>query len=175
MALVHHDEVEEIGRKLFVDILFLLGAAHRLVETQVDLERLVHAAVRDFRHRGAERLEVVCLRLVGKDVAIHEEEDAFFRAGFPETPNDLERRVGLAGAGGHHEQAAFLTSGNGFDRAVDGIELVVARGLLRTVVVVILRGDFFLFLRPAFGCAIAAPKFLGRRKLIQGNLAGYSP
>ena len=52
-------------------------------------------------HRCAERAEVVDHRLVDQDVAVGEKEDAFFRPGFPQAPNDLERGVGFAGAGSH--------------------------------------------------------------------------
>ena len=50
-------------------------------------------------------------------------------SGFPQTPDDLEGGVGLAGAGGHDQQQALLAFGDGFDDPVDGFDLVVA-GLL---------------------------------------------
>jgi hypothetical protein len=51
----------------------------------------------------------------------------FFGLGLPQAPDDLERGVGLAGASGHDQQHALLPLGNGFDGAVDGDALVVAR------------------------------------------------
>ena len=51
VALVDDDQVEEVGRELLVDVLLFLGAGDRLVEAQVDLERLVDRAVRDLGHR----------------------------------------------------------------------------------------------------------------------------
>ena len=81
----------------------------------------------DLGHLAAERLEVVHARLVDEDVAVGEEEDALLCAGFPEPPDDLERGVGFAGAGGHDEQDAVLAFGDGLDGAVDGDVLVVAR------------------------------------------------
>jgi hypothetical protein len=53
----------------------------------------------------------------------------FLGPGLPQPPDDLEGGVGLAGAGGHDQQDALLAAGDGFDRAVDGVELVVARRL----------------------------------------------
>ncbi len=110
-----------------VDVLVLLGAGDGLVEAQVDLECLVHLAMGDLRHRRPEGLEIVGLGLVGEDVAIHEEEDAFLRPGLPKPPDDLEGGGGLAGASGHDQQDAVFSPGDGLDRAVDGDELVVAR------------------------------------------------
>ena len=127
VTLVHDDEIEEIRRELLVDVLVLLGAGDGLVEAEIDLECLVHLAMGDLRHRRPEGLEIVGLGLVGEDVAIHEEEDAFLRTGLPKPPDDLEGGVGLAGASGHDQQDAVFSPGDGLDRAVDGDELVVAR------------------------------------------------
>ena len=109
--------------------LLFLGAGDRLVERKVDFVGLVDRAVGDLGHRLAERLEVVGLGLVGEDVAIDQEEDALLGARLPQPPDDLERGVGLAGAGGHDQQDAVLAAGDGLDGAVDGDELVVARRL----------------------------------------------
>ena len=70
----------------------------------------------ELRHRGAERPEVVDHRLVDEDVAVGQEQDALLAPGLPQPPDDLERGVGLAGAGGHDEQDAVLPLGDGFDR-----------------------------------------------------------
>ena len=96
------DQIEEVGGELFVDVLFFLGPGDRLVQAEVDFVRLVDRAVGDLGHRLTERLEVVGLGLVGEDIAIDEEEDAFLGTGFPETPDDLKGSVGFAGASGHN-------------------------------------------------------------------------
>ena len=80
VALVDDNEVKEVWRELGVNVLVLFSAGDGLIEAEVDLERLVDGAIRDFGHRRAERLEVVGLRLVGEDVAIHEKENAFLGA-----------------------------------------------------------------------------------------------
>jgi hypothetical protein len=81
-------------------------------------------------HRALERPEVVDHGLVDQDVAIGQEQDALcLGAALPQPPDDLEGGVGLAGAGGHDQQHAVLAARNGLDRAVDGVELVVARRL----------------------------------------------
>ena len=144
VALVDDDQVEEVRRELLVDVLLFLGAGDGLIEREVDLEGLVDGAVGDLGHRLTERLEVVGLGLVGEDVAVDEEEDALLGAGLPQPPDDLKGGVGLAGAGGHHEQDAVLAAGDGLDGAIDGDELVVARRFAGAVVVVVLRGDRFL-------------------------------
>src|SRR5690606_4003585 len=45
VALVDDDEIEEAGRELAVELLAVLGAGDRLVETEVDLVRSVDAAL----------------------------------------------------------------------------------------------------------------------------------
>ena len=83
VTLVHEDQIEEVRGELPVDVLLLLGAGHRLIEAEIDLERLVHPAVGDLGQGLAEGLEIVGLGLVGQDIAIHQEEDAFLGAGSP--------------------------------------------------------------------------------------------
>ena len=143
MALVDDDEVEEVAGELVVDRLVLLVAHDRLVEREVDLVGLVDPAAApvdelagELRHRLAERLEVVDDRLVDEDVAVGEEQHPLGLAALPEPPDDVERRVRLAGAGRHHEQDPVLALGDGLDRAVDRELLVVAGRLAADLAVV---------------------------------------
>jgi hypothetical protein len=78
MALVHDNEVEEVGRELLVDVLLFLGSGDGLIKAQVDLECFIDRSIGDLGHCLPERFEVVRFGLVGQDVSIHEEEDAFF-------------------------------------------------------------------------------------------------
>ena len=121
MTLVDDDQVKEIRGELRVDVLLFLNAGHGLVEAEVNLECLIDGTVRNLGHRLAERLEVVGLGLVGEDVAIDEEEDAFLGSRFPKAPDDLKGSIGLARAGRHDEQDAVHAAGNGVHRAVDGM------------------------------------------------------
>ena len=173
VTLVHEDEIEEVRRKLLVDVLLLLGARDGLVEAEVNLERFVHGAVRDLGHRRAERFEIVGLRLVSQDVAIHEEEDALFRPRLPQAPDDLKRGVGLARAGGHDKQGALFTARDGVHGAVDGDGLVVVGNPAGAVVVVMLPGDGLLLGGVALGLAVALPEFVGRGELVEGDFAGH--
>ena len=100
---------------------------------------------RELRHRRAERAEVVDHRLVDQHVAVGEEQDALLAARLPQPPDDLKGGVGLAGAGRHDEQDAVAALGDGLDRGVDGVDLVVARGLAAAVVVVVLQHDLLGF------------------------------
>ena len=84
--------------------------------------------------------------------------------------DDLERGVGLAGAGGHDQQHAALSSRNGLDRAVDGIELVVARGLGGGGEGVIEFGNALHFVAPAFPRAVACPQLLRGRELVERDV-----
>ena len=169
VALVDDDEVEEVGRELLVDVAGLLGAGDGLVEREVDLVGLVDLAVLDLGHRRAERLEVVRLGLVDEDVAVGEEEDALLDAGLPEPPDNLERGVGLAGARRHDEQNAILPLGDGLDRAVDGVELVVAGRLAGAVVVVALGDDRQPIRRDPLPLAVSLPEFIRRRERVEGE------
>ena len=83
VTLVHEDQIEEVRGELPVDFLLLLGPGHGLIEAEIDLKRLVHPAVGDLGQGLAEGLEIVGLGLVGQDIAIHQEEDAFLGAGSP--------------------------------------------------------------------------------------------
>ena len=97
------DEVEEIGRKLAIDLLPFLLARDRLVEREVDLVVLPDLAIGHLVHHLAKRGEVLLHGLIDKDVAIRQKEDALARLGLPQTPDDLECGVGLAGAGRHDQ------------------------------------------------------------------------
>ena len=73
--------------------------------------------------------------LIGQDVAVGEEQDARpprrlarqVPAALEQRPGDLEGDGGLAGAGGERQQDALLAGGDGFQRVLDGVVLVVAR------------------------------------------------
>jgi hypothetical protein len=106
-------------------------------------------------HGAFERPEVVDHGLIDQDVPIGQIQDAFLGLALPQAPDDLERRVGLAGAGGHDQQHPVLATGDGFDRAVDGVELVVARGSGRRIVGL---GDLADLGRPALPHAVARPE-----------------
>ena len=170
MAFVDDDQVEEIGRKLFEDVVGLLGTSDGLVEGKVNLVGLVDRAVRDLGHRAAEGFEVIRARLIDEDVAVGEEENAFLHARFPEAPDDLERDVGLARAGRHHEQEAILTTRDGFDGTVDGCHLIIAQFPAGAVIVVCLLDER----KPGGGDAgrirVSGPE--GRRagKFLEGKL-----
>ena len=169
MALVDDDQVEEVGRELLVDVAGLLGAGDGLVERQVDLVGLVDLSLLDLGHRRAERLEVVRLGLVDQDVAVGEEQDALLDPGLPEPPDDLERGVGLAGAGRHDQQDAVLSVGDCLDRAVDGVELVVTGRLAGAVVVVALGDDRQPIRRDLLPLAVSLPEFIRRRERVEGE------
>jgi hypothetical protein len=88
-------------------------------------------------------------------VAVGEKEDAFLPAGLPRPPDNLKRGVRLAGAGGHDQEDSVLALGDGFDRGVDGIGLIVARALAAAIFKIILQDDRFLVGSEAFPGAVA--------------------
>src|SRR5437870_3030484 len=86
----------------------------------------------------------------------------FLTPGFPQPPNDLKGRVGLACARGHDQQVAVLASRDRFDGPVNGIDLVVVRFLGAGVNVVVLSDDLFFFWFETLPRAVAPPKFTRR-------------
>ena len=190
MALVDHDQVEEAGRELAEQLLPLLRAGDRLIEAEIDLEggvdppllveressgrsvvpscrSMVLALVESFAIAAAERAEVVHHRLVDQHVAVGEEQDALLAARLPQPPDDLKRGVGLAGAGRHDQQDAVAALGDGLDRGVDGVDLIVARGLAAAVVEIVLKDDLLGLGVEALPGAIARPQIGRRRKGVE--------
>ena len=70
VALVDDDQIEEIRRELLVDVFLFLVTGDGLIQRQVDFVGFVYLALLDLGHRPGERLEVVGLGLVDKDVAV---------------------------------------------------------------------------------------------------------
>jgi hypothetical protein len=66
--------------------------------------------------------------------------------------------------------AALATLDRGFDHAVDGVNLVVARRLASAVGVVVLGDDGLGLGRQGLPCAVAAPQLVGRGKLVERQL-----
>jgi hypothetical protein len=171
MAFVDDDQVEEIRRELLVDVLFFFVAGDRLIEREIDFEGLVGLPVDDLGHRLAEGLEVVGAGLVGEDVAVDEEKDAFSGLRLPQPPDDLEGGIRFSGAGRHDQQDALLSAGDGFDGAVDSVDLVVARGLAAAVVVIgRFDGDALFRAGDALPGAVALPEFGRRREGVEREL-----
>ena len=184
VALVDHDQVEELTRELAVNLLPILGAGDRLVEPEIDFIGGVDAAAgvdrgaevdaravvaldslrsgRKLRHRAAERAEVIDHRLVDQHVAIGKVEDPLGPARLPQPPDDLKGGVGLAGTRRHDEQHAVAALGDGLDRGVDGVDLIIARRLVAAVGEIVLKDNLLGFRRQPLPRAIARPQ-IGRR------------
>ena len=196
MALVDDDEIEEAGRELAKELLALLRPGDCLVEAEIDLVGSVDAppsvegagqlpgrAVRAFDglrsrrqlgHRRAKGPEVVDHGLVDQHVAVGQEQDAFLATCLPEPPDDLERGVGLARSGCHDQQDAVRTLGDRLDGSVDGVDLVVARGLAAAVVEVVLEDDGLGLRRQPLPGTIARPQVVGRREGVEAD-GGFLP
>ena len=78
-------------------------------------------------------------------------------------------RVGLARAGGHHQQDAILPRGDGLHRAVDGDLLIVAGRLAACVDVVVLSDDPLFLVAELLPMSVALPEGLRRREGIEGD------
>ena len=129
MTLVHNDEVKKLGTELLVGIGVGVVVGKALIQREVDVVSGINLLVLDDGHRLFEMAEVAANRLVNQRRAVSEEQDAFLEAAFPKTVNDLKCRVSFSRASRHDEQMAVVAvvPSNGFDAAVDGNLLVVAR------------------------------------------------
>ncbi len=135
MAFVDDDQVEEIARDGFENLVFFGRAGESLIQAEMNFVGRVDFAVLDLGHDRAERLEVIDQRLIDKDVAIGKEQYAPDRARLPQPPDDHgDAGAGLARAGGHDQQHRRLPLGDRFNHAVDGFDLIVA-GLFAAAVV----------------------------------------
>ena len=142
VALVHDDQVEEVGRILTVEprAAFVLG--DRLVDGEIHLPPLADFAVGDLEPRIAEGDEVLVLRVVHEDVAVGEVEDSRFSLrlplavphGVPQHPAYLERNERLARARRHREQHPLSPPEDRLHDPMDGDLLVVAEVLLGLMV-----------------------------------------
>ena len=164
VTFIDDDEIEKVRRKLAVDLLPLFLACDRLIEGKVDLIVLPDLAVADLVHHFAERCEVLLHGLVHQDVAVGQKQDAFAGLGFPQAPDDLKSRVGLAGAGRHDQQHALLPLRDRFDCAIDGDALVVARLLAAAVGV-----ERLLDQLDGFGRRKPFPLLIDRPQFVEGG------
>ena len=108
-------------------------------------------------HGALEGFEVAHHGLVHQNVAVGQKEDAFFGTAFEQAPDDLEGGISFARACGHDQQHAVLASGNGFERAVDGVQLVVAGDAVAIALVVGEGIGLFLLGCPLLPGAITLP------------------
>ena len=142
MALVNDNQIKEVRGELLVYVLLFFGPCDCLIQRQIDFIGLVYCPIMNLRHLVAKRGEVLLFGLVNKDVSIGKEKDAFLLFGFPQTPDDLECRVGFARSRRHNQKNLVLPLGNGFDGSVDGYGLVIA-GSTTTAIIIVILGDNF--------------------------------
>ncbi len=180
MALVHDDEVEEVGRKLTEQPFAALVLRHGLIDAEVHLPAVDDLSGLDLVACVAEGGEDTVLGLVDEDVAVGEVKDAGAAvsagqvpSGVPQLPADLERDQGLARAGGHGEQQALAPAlEHGLHGAVDGGLLVVAGVLAGGVVGGREQAVGGLGVGDAAPLLIALPQLGGRR--VRGEHAGQA-
>ncbi len=82
----------------------------------------------------------------------------FLVVGFPQLPNDLKGRAGLARSRRHDEQDAVTAIGDRLYGGVDSISLVVARCFAAAIVKIILKDDCLHLGCQALPSAIACPQ-----------------
>ncbi len=135
MALVDDDKIEVVRFVLAKDAVRVLASVgDGLVEGEVDVPAGLVFAL-DFPDRTVSEggLELALHRIIHEELAVCKVEEAVTRLStpraLPELPDNLHGDKGLAGSGGHGDEKALVSPGNGLDGTVDGDLLVVA-GLL---------------------------------------------
>ena len=132
MTLVDDDEVEEVGTEVLVGLTCTLFVVDPLaIERHIDFVASVGILALHLGHGLVEGLEVVEHRLVDEHIAVGKIEHLAHTACTTQTIDNLEGGVGLSRTGSHDEEDALLSACHGFDGAVDGLALIVARAFLR--------------------------------------------
>ena len=142
MALIHHNQVEEIFSITLVWLLLtwlhLLFILHPLpIKTHVNLKTTFGILALHLRHHFAERLEVLTHGLVDENITVSEIKDAFHASRCMQTMDDLESRIGLSRTRSHDQENPFFSTSHRLNHLIDGYALVVARRI--TVAITIIR------------------------------------
>ena len=168
MAFVDDDQVEEVRAEFAVGVLVLIVVGQTLIQRQIDLVGFVDLLLLDDRHFVFEVAEIASACLVDQGIPVRQKQDALFRPSLPQSVNDLKGGIGFTGTGGHCQQDALLTFGNGLYSAVDGNLLVVAGVTTGAVEEIILSADSLGFWRgDAFVAFIPLPELFWRWKVVQ--------
>ena len=173
MALVDDDEVEEVGVEKLAVMLLIVVAHQLLIQGEVDLVGgdggAVVLGVVDLMDHLLQRGEVLGDGLVHQVVAVGQVEDLLLHAAHEKAVDNLEGRVGLAGAGGHDEEDAPLPFRDAVEGAVDGDALVIARGVALLAGVIGLGQDRLFFWGEAGLLFIAANELVIGREGVEGD------
>ena len=89
---------------------------HRIVFSEINL-----------MNRLFERRKILLDGLIDKNVTVGEIQNLALKSALKKPIDNLKRRVGFARACRHHKKKTILTSGNGFNRAVNRISLIISR------------------------------------------------
>ena len=143
MTLINHNEVKKAGAKELEDI-FIAVAGQALIKGQINFIGLVDFALSDDGHLVLEWREIVHIRLIYQGISVSKEENAFFHARFPKTPDNLKGRICFTCARCHYKQNTVLSACNSVYREVNGIALIIARSFVFPLGIVRLRDDLFL-------------------------------
>jgi hypothetical protein len=141
VALVDHDQVEEVRRELAVQPRPALVLGQRRVDGEVHFAAVAQRPFADLDAGVAEGGEGLVLGIIHQHVAVGQVEDlgpaVLARAipqRRPELPTGLDGHERLARARGHAEQHPPVSRQDGMDGTIDGDFLVVPRVLAGEVV-----------------------------------------
>src|SRR5207249_4111787 len=76
VAFIDNHHIKKLSGDVFENLVFLVGTRDSLIQPQINFIRRIDFAILDFRHDGAERLEVINEGLVDQDISIYKEQDA---------------------------------------------------------------------------------------------------
>ena len=104
------------------------------------------------RHLILKRSKIVGKSLRYQSRSVGKEKNAFFKTGFPKTPNNLKSSISFSRACCHNEQDSVLTVCNSFNGFIDCVHLIIARllvGIIRIIGLInnriLHRADMVLF------------------------------
>ena len=142
MALIHHDQIEEVLGIAFIRLAFarldLFFILHPLaIETHVDLKAAFSTLALNFRHHLTEGLEVLAHGLVNQDITVCQIKNAFHATRGMQTVNDLECSIGLTCTRCHHQQDTFLPTSYCLYDFINSYTLIIAWRI--TVAITIIR------------------------------------
>jgi len=138
MALVHYDQVEVV-RRVILESVRTVPTTECLVRGEEDTPGGIGLSENPMHRISEDRCERLAHWLVDQRMPVGEVEDPV-DAGLserlpvaPDLPHDLHRGEGLAGACGHRQQQALVTSQHRGDGPVNGDPLVVPGHFYRRI------------------------------------------
>ena len=163
MTLIHDNEIKETAAKLFIGV-FGFVVRKPLIEREIDIVGRIDILVFDDGHRLLEGAKIVTHRLVNQSCSVCEKQDALLGTAFPKAMDNLERGVGFARTGSHHQKHPLIALRYCLNSAIDCYLLIVAGRTSASIPEIVLSDNGFSFRSDASIGFVFGPECLGRGK-----------